>query len=1255
MSDPQNGLKNAESLAETFPSFAKLKDAHTDLLRLDRESTDRDAFLDQVEEFCRKAYATGTLLGLDEDRRASQSLLNYWVATLFSNDRSPEETILADFDASRTPQIEDSDCPYPGTRPFHDEDVKNFFGRRTATEYISNRLKVDRLVVLVGPSGRGKTSLLLAGILPALRFDDECAGRKRFYFPVLLPGSDPIGNLEKMIRARSSEPGEVSQNRFKSYKHDSKYLLNRISKVTDLPVVILIDQFEDIFNLSPDRKVQRAFIANLLSLVEDSSNHTVIINMRSDSFDEEIKRLPKPFQDQLEPAKWTLPPLGAAEIGDAIKKPAEKVGLIFSESTLLSLIKEILSEPIGLPLMQFGLKKLWAEREINRIPEKAFTEMGGCRAAFVNAADQLYQELKPDERETMRRILMSLVRVDNEGTVIEIPVPRKELYAGRKKEDVNLVLQRLLDEGLVRLSENPEPADVQVELTHHSLVRAWHRMATWVETKKTALRFYKYAALVIIGFGFAVLLLLAAKGFVGWRRDERQLLSLRIAQQSKNLLAQNRYDLAMLVGLHAFKITDNPTSRSNLLNVLRLSPRPYRFLSKPNYGAADLVFSPDKKQLATLDDKGNISIWDLKSDGTVERLLSSSNNAGFPLIYSADGKKLASAATKLSSEGIVPDPQSNIRLWDVASGSHTNLFVDGDYQVRAMVLAPNGSTLITGGYDGRVFRWDLTKEAPAPILITKLTGSVGAVGVDPTGKIMACGASEPIPSLWSLETWERLKPLGKAEKPKRSQAEPDQSDAVLSIAFSHDGQALSVDTINSTVVWDVATGQELWRFSSEQANTGFISTFTDAHTLTSYSGDGQVVFWNLSDGRRSQLRTTLHPALFLALAGDGTLLALPDEDGITIWNLGENRPLTVPGEFQEINSLAFDNTPNSTILAAGLNGGQVLLWDTSDRRIKGKLEPANKSAAVMLAFSPDGKTLTEVLFDGTILMWNVSSRSPLKEFRINGDLYDLVYSPDGKQLALIAGNETSSDLILRNLESGDEQEFGDLGSLTSVAFSNDGKTLFAGNRDGRLFAWDIASQKTIAEFPTGEGEIRSVRLDSTGTRLAAGTLRSLKVFEVSSLSAVEEVFHKPRIGVFDLEFSQNGEVLGILTPWKKTNWERSRGGLILLDVKTGEQLGDVIPSESEAMSFALRSDGKMLASADNALTIDLWDLQLSSPETFCSIANSNPSQDDWYTFLGRDQKYCRICGQFGPGAGAPNDAPECGYWKWWEALAKYIV
>src|SRR5215211_6934756 len=181
-------IANAEP---SFPSFIALRARHSELLQRDpvTESEKAEYFHD-AEEFVRKVQATGAQLSDDDERRAGQNIINYWVSMLFRADSKPRLFTLACYDVKSTAPIGDVVCPYPGVRPFTEQDNQFFFGRQRQIDYMVGRLKEDRLLVIVGASGSGKTSLVQAGLLPALK-KEQPNSRQHFFFPPLVPGSEP--------------------------------------------------------------------------------------------------------------------------------------------------------------------------------------------------------------------------------------------------------------------------------------------------------------------------------------------------------------------------------------------------------------------------------------------------------------------------------------------------------------------------------------------------------------------------------------------------------------------------------------------------------------------------------------------------------------------------------------------------------------------------------------------------------------------------------------------------------------------------------------------------------------------------------------------------------------------------------------------------------------------------------------------------------------------------------------------------------
>lgn len=483
-----------------FPSLAALRAAHSKLLDAHRTQADNADFWQAVASFLQRGSRSGALIDREEERWTAQSLLDYWSATAYSTGRTMSDSALVDFDPTLAPTLPDAQCPYVGLAAFVEGREKYFFGRERLLSTLVERVAATRLVAVVGSSGSGKSSLVLAGLIPLLKQgviaeSEGAPGSASWrYLPRLVPGSEPLTNLAAVIQPTQADPALALTDAAKvvfaadGLRRETTYLANILNATSPQPALLIIDQFEEIFTLCTDEAARSALINNLLTLVETPApQHRVILTMRTD-FESFVARVPQ-LLPHFEAGLVRVTPLNAAELRAVIEKPAELVGLKFESGVVDALVQDVLGEPTALPLLQFTLLKLWEHRERNRITWASYQRLGGGRLALARSADQLYEHLIPEDQVTARRILLRLVRPGEGLEVTSNRVRQGVLYqTGEARDRVERVLQKLVAADLLRVTTGERPEDTQVEVAHEALVRNWPRLVGWLEDERSRIR-----------------------------------------------------------------------------------------------------------------------------------------------------------------------------------------------------------------------------------------------------------------------------------------------------------------------------------------------------------------------------------------------------------------------------------------------------------------------------------------------------------------------------------------------------------------------------------------------------------------------------------------------------------------------------------------------------------------------------------------------------------------------------------------------
>lgn len=481
--------KALEKCKPPFSSFKQIQKHHNDLLqeyRIYQDEKISQELQSKIENFVHHIATAGVYLYEENERFATQSLLNYWITRLYRLGYDELDITLAEYDFSLAPELKEQDYPYVGLKPFTENDCQGFYGREALINELISRLKESSFLAITGFAKIGKSSLVFAGFLPELKAGAIEGNDNWYYYPTITPGDKPLEHLAQMIKPDANE-GWIQQQ-VAEFKTNPQHFYQLISNAhSDQPVVVVINQFEELFTLCFDREERQAFVDNLVNFVEASNTqHFLIFTVRSEFIWKIDQIRNEEFQELLRKSQIKVDFLKDSELKEVIEKPAESIGLKFDRGLVDALVKDFSGESDALPLLQFSLLKLWESRERDRITWDSYQQLGigGGRLALSNSAKKFYDSLSDIEQKTCRLILLRLVRPTQGFKPMNHQVKRQEIDRLATPEisisNIEQVLTQLVNENLVcKIPGKVEDGD-RFEIAHESLIRHWGDLREWM-------------------------------------------------------------------------------------------------------------------------------------------------------------------------------------------------------------------------------------------------------------------------------------------------------------------------------------------------------------------------------------------------------------------------------------------------------------------------------------------------------------------------------------------------------------------------------------------------------------------------------------------------------------------------------------------------------------------------------------------------------------------------------------------------------
>ena len=379
--------------------------------------------------------------------------------------------------------------PYKGLRAFLEADALDFFGRETVTDRLVRRLEEDeegaRFLAVVGPSGSGKSSVVRAGLVPALR-RGALPGSEHWYVIDLLPGSQPFRELESALLGVAVEPPPSLLDELRSDVRGLVRAADRVLPDPDAELLIVLDQLEEVFTLV-DRDERARLLESLEAAAFDPDSRVrVVTTLRADFFDAPLSV--HAFGRLLADRTEAIPAMSPEEIERAIVAPADRAGLAVEPRLVAAMVADVVDRPGALPLLQYALTELAERRTDGMLTLEGYRRVGGVSGALARRAEQLHEGLNEQARDACRQLFLRLVTLGEGSEDTRRRIRRSELVPLADARVMDGVIETFGRHRLLSFDRDPGTREPTVEIAHEALLWAWSRLNGWIGEAREDLR-----------------------------------------------------------------------------------------------------------------------------------------------------------------------------------------------------------------------------------------------------------------------------------------------------------------------------------------------------------------------------------------------------------------------------------------------------------------------------------------------------------------------------------------------------------------------------------------------------------------------------------------------------------------------------------------------------------------------------------------------------------------------------------------------
>ena len=1149
-------------------------------------------------------------------------------------------------------------CPYKGLARFEQADAANFFGRERLVAELVALVPGSRLLAVVGPSGSGKSSLVRAGLLPALA-QGVLPGTDDWQTVTLRPGAAPGGELDRGLRMAR----EASAARR----------------------VLFVDQFEELFTLCGDDAERDEFVHRVVEVA--TSGTVVVLAVRADQFGR-CAAYPE-LADLVAGNDVLVGPMRDAELRRAIQRPAERAGLTLEPGLVEVIVADVAGRAGALPLLSTALAETWERRRDSTLTLAGYRGAGGVNGALARMAEDAYLALDPGPRARARRVLLRLCEVGDDGTAdLRRRLPLDEA-APRGDADARTTLETLAERRLLIID------GAAVEVAHEALLREWPRLRTWLDEDVQGRRLHRRlgeAARAWQGAGEepselyrgarldAALDWAASHGadlddneraFIAASQDhaeaerraaeERSRRQIRVNRSLRTLLAgaavllavavlagslavraasrartaataadarrvgaqalvTDDVDLSLLLAVEGVRLDDSPDTRANMLAALSRSPQVVAS-ARGDEPVITVAVSPDGHLVAAGDPFAGVRFF----DGETLELVGQYPEPPSNLAFRPQGDQLAlttnTFAVNSAGTGTL-DPEPLVLVDPVTFERHATQpgdLPEGEVSAWAVDYSGDGRFLAASfdrfqgeDVESTVLVWDL--EAPErPVARLETGKAVMTIRLSRDGsQLFVVTLEQPAVVVFDVETGEAL---------RSAEGAPSLASWEY-LELSPDGTVVAVIDGADIALLDAGTLEETGRLRGHSETVQTIEFANDGRTLVSGSADRVAIVWDVQS-REPTERLVGHAGVIRAVGIDpagATVFTGSLDRSVLSWDLvGRRRfvPRThvvEPGFATLGIGEAIEGVGAGVALPAPGGGAVAFLENEGGgaTRIQfldaatGALGEAIDSGHGELggaAWHPGLSRLATTGSDGVVRVWDARTEDVVAESEVAAShVSALDYSDDGRRIVfaqqpiVAAVDAETLEPVGRPVRL--EQQV--LGVFAGV----DGTTALVVTDAPTVTLVDLARGTVVYEIDPGFAPWQAdFAPDGGHAALAAFTGEVAVVdLETGELLGPPAVGHKET--VINVSYSPDGDLF--VTAGRD-------GRVALWDGRSGDPLGSVTPGRPNSGPNAeFLPDGRTVLIATRDGAVHTWDTSVAHWLDFaCRVAGRNLTTDEW--------------------------------------------